>query len=75
MTMTKSEREELKTLVNERARLEVTRLKALAAQRLVELNDQLEAQWARRGFPDRGVDGAATQGRCGGQRPCDGALR
>jgi hypothetical protein len=53
MAMTPGERNELKLLVNERARLEMTRLKSLAADRLVELNDQLEAQWREEDFQIR----------------------
>ena len=43
--MTAAERNELKTLVNERARLAITQVRALAAERIVELNRQLEATW------------------------------
>jgi hypothetical protein len=48
--MTAAERNELKTLVNERARLALTQVRSLAAERLVELNRQLEAQWAIEDF-------------------------
>ena len=48
--MTAAERNELKALVNERARHTVTQLRALAADRLVELNRQLEATWAIEDF-------------------------
>jgi hypothetical protein len=48
--MTTSERNELKTLANERARLAMTQVRSLAADRLVELNRQLEAQWAIEDF-------------------------
>jgi hypothetical protein len=48
--MTAAERTELKTLVNERARLAIDRVKSLAADRLVELNKQLEARWAVEDF-------------------------
>jgi hypothetical protein len=48
--MTAAERNELKTLVNERARLAVTQVRALAADRLVELNRQLAASWATEDF-------------------------
>jgi ribosome recycling factor len=48
--MTAEERNEPKTLVNERARLAVTQVRALAADRLVELNRQLEASWAIEDF-------------------------
>jgi hypothetical protein len=42
---TAAERAELKTLVNEHARLEIQRVRALGADRLVELNAQIEANW------------------------------
>jgi hypothetical protein len=48
--MTAAERNELKTLVNERARLAVTQVRALAADRLVELNRQPETSWAIEDF-------------------------
>jgi hypothetical protein len=48
--MTAAERNELKTLVNERARLAMTQVRSLAADRLVELNRQLEATWAIEDF-------------------------
>jgi len=48
--MTTSERNELKTLANERARLAMTQVRSLAADRLVELNRQLEATWAIEDF-------------------------
>jgi hypothetical protein len=48
--MIAAERNELKTLVNERARLAVTQVRALAADRLVELNRQLAASWAIEDF-------------------------
>ena len=48
--MTAAERNELKTLVNERARLGMTQVRSLAADRLVELNRQLEATWAIEDF-------------------------
>ena len=44
--MTAGERNELKALANERARLAMTQVRSLAADRLVELNRQLEATWA-----------------------------
>jgi hypothetical protein len=48
--MTAAERNELKTIVNERARLAITQVRALAADRLVELNRQLEETWAVEDF-------------------------
>jgi hypothetical protein len=48
--MTAGERHELKTLANERARLAMTQVRSLAADRLVELNRQLEATWAIEDF-------------------------
>jgi hypothetical protein len=48
--MTAGERNELKTLANERARLAMTQVRSLAADRLVELNRQLEATWAIEDF-------------------------
>src|SRR5215218_5752053 len=48
--MSVRERDELKTLVNERARLEIDRVKSLAAERFLVLNRQLEAQWEAEDF-------------------------
>jgi hypothetical protein len=48
--MTAGERNELKALANERARLAMTQVRSLAADRLVELNRQLEATWAIEDF-------------------------
>lgn len=48
--MTNGERNELKMLANERARLAMTQVRSLAADRLVELNRQLEAQWRAEDF-------------------------
>jgi hypothetical protein len=51
--MTAGERNELKTLANERARLAMTQVRSLAADRLVELNRQLEATWRAEDFQVR----------------------